>query len=106
MGRSSFETFDDGDILVAERPKLQPPPRYNVVFHNDDTTPFVFVLEVLMAVFGKSREEAVQLTNLVHVTGRAVVATYPKSIAETKTEIATSLARQHAFPLRVTFEKA
>jgi ATP-dependent Clp protease adaptor protein ClpS len=61
-------------------------PPYNVVLENDDTHSFQFVVEVLRKALGYSAERAFQLTLLAHKSGRAVVWTAPKEVAELKAE--------------------
>jgi len=69
---------------VETRTRLLPP--YNVILENDDHHSFEFVVEVLCKALGYSPERAFQLTNLAHTSGRAVVWTGPKEIAELKAE--------------------
>jgi ATP-dependent Clp protease adaptor protein ClpS len=66
------------------RTKLLPP--YHVILENDDHHSFEFVVSVLRKVLGCSHEEALQLTWTAHSTGRAVVWTGPKEVAELKVE--------------------
>lgn len=61
-------------------------PPYNVVLENDDVHSFQFVIEVLRKALGYSEERAYQLTMLAHRSGRAVVWTAPKEVAELKAE--------------------
>src|SRR5262249_6017173 len=61
-------------------------PPYNVILENDDFHSFEFVVEVLRKVLGCSEERAFQLTHLAHTTGRAVIWTGAKEVAELKVE--------------------
>ena len=61
-------------------------PPYNVIIENDDHHSMEFVVEVLMKVLGASVERAFQLMIEAHETGRAVVWTGPKEVAELKAE--------------------
>ncbi len=61
-------------------------PPYNVIVDNDDYHSFDFVVGVLQKVLGCSVERARQLTEQAHTSGRAVVWTGPKEVAELKVE--------------------
>ena len=61
-------------------------PPYNVILENDDYHSFEFVIEVLRKALNYSAERAYQLTELAHTSGRAVVWTGPKEVAELKAE--------------------
>lgn len=89
-----------GDTAVIERPATPPaieavkkeetaqPPMY-AVLHNDDSTNFNFVVEVLREVFQMQGSRAQQIMMAAHNNGQATVAIYSKEIAEAKLEQAT-----------------
>lgn len=79
--------------------KLQRPKRFAVEFLNDDFTTIDFVIEMLMKVFGKSREEAIQITMEIHKNGRAGVGEYTFEVAESKAMIVNQSAKAEQFPL-------
>lgn len=81
------------------------PPEYKVLLHNDDYTTKAFVVEVLMAVFNRSLEEATRLMWHVHKNGVGVCGIYPLELAETKIIQGTALARENGFPLKLTLEE-
>ena len=81
------------------------PPDYKVLLHNDDYTPRAFVVEILMAVFNKSLEEATNLMWYVHKNNIGVCGIYPLEMAETKIDQSTTIARENGFPLKFTLEK-
>lgn len=87
------------------RTHSEKPPRYKVILHNDDYTTMEFVVEILVNVFGKSLEKAMQIMLNVHNKGKAVCGIYTREIAETKVETVHHLAGSRGFPLKSTMEK-
>jgi ATP-dependent Clp protease adapter protein ClpS len=76
-----------------------------VIFHNDNSTTFDCVIEILMFTIGKAQHEAYQLTLKVHEEGQAVVAESTQEIAETLKTESIQRARFHGCPLKVTAER-
>jgi ATP-dependent Clp protease adaptor protein ClpS len=66
------------------RPRLLPP--YHVILLNDDHHSMQFVVDVLIQVLGCPEEQALQLMLEAHHSGRAVIWTGPKEVAELKAE--------------------
>jgi ATP-dependent Clp protease adaptor protein ClpS len=93
------DTITDMDEETAE------PPNFKVLLHNDDYTPRAFVVEILLAVFNKSLEDATRLMWHVHKNRIGVCGIYPFEMAETKIARATELARENGFPLKLTLEE-
>jgi len=93
------DTITDIDEETAE------PPNFKVLLHNDDYTPRAFVVEILLAVFNKSLEEATRLMWYVHRNGIGVCGNYPLEVAETKIAQVMELARENEFPLKLTLEE-
>ena len=56
--------------------KLQKPPLYRVLLHNDDYTTREFVVDVLRTVFHRDEPEAVQIMLHVHQNGTGVAGVY------------------------------
>jgi ATP-dependent Clp protease adaptor protein ClpS len=92
-------------ILEEIDEKTAEPPLYKVLIHNDDYTTKAFVVEVLMAVFNKSMDEAARLMWQVHRNGVGVCGVYPYEMAETKVNRVTMAARENGFPLKTTLER-
>lgn len=86
--------------------KIKEPKRYKVIMHDDDYTPMDFVVEVLIEVFRKEKEDAVNIMFQVHKGGRAAVGIYPYDIARTKIRTVMSLAKDQGYPFRLTLEEA
>ncbi len=98
----------EGDASVVTRTrterKLQQPPLYRVLLHNDDYTTREFVVWVLQSVFHRSEIEAVQVMLHVHNNGIGIAGVYPFDVAEAKVRTVIELAEQHEFPLLSTLE--
>ena len=84
--------------------KLQKPPRYKVLLHNDDYTTREFVVEVLKVVFHRPEPEAVQIMLHVHNSGVGVAGVYTLEVAEMKVRTVETLARQREYPLMLSIE--
>lgn len=99
-------TIDRNDNSVSKkRPrKPKPPPRYKVIYHNDDFTPMEFVSWSLREFFNKDEMVANSLTLEIHKHGRAAVGVYDFQTAETKIYEVMSSAKENEFPLKVTGE--
>jgi ATP-dependent Clp protease adaptor protein ClpS len=80
------------DTIVTTRPKSDEKtrtrrvPPFNVILENDDHHSFEFVVDVLIKSLGYSQERAFQLTNQAHTSGRAVIWTGTKEVAELKVD--------------------
>ena len=90
---------------VAIKPVVQPGrfqvKRYNVIIHNDNTTPFDFVVLLLQQVFDYDVASGAKVTRVIHVDGKAIVATYTKEVADDKVSIAASMIYEAKFPLQI-----
>lgn len=103
MGTDSKpDSMEEVDEEVQE--DLAEPPLYLVLLHNDDYTTMQFVVEVLMAVFNKSMEEATHIMINVHKKGVGLCGLYPYEVAETKVNAVANLARENGFPLKCSME--
>jgi ATP-dependent Clp protease adaptor protein ClpS len=71
-------------------------PPYNVILENDDHHTFEFVVAALQKALGYSQERAHQLTMQAHTTGRSVVWTGPKEVAELKADQIRTFHEVHA----------
>lgn len=103
-GPKSPQTDKKEDVLVKEREKTKIPPKYKVIFHNDDFTPMEFVTEVLVQLFHHSPAAATRIMLTVHRTGIGVAGIYSREIAESKAQKTTQVAREYQYPLLVTTE--
>jgi ATP-dependent Clp protease adaptor protein ClpS len=96
--------IEEGIITEIDEETTEP-PMYKVLIHNDDFTPREFVVQVIVAVFNKSIDEATQIMWKAHKTGIGLCGIYPCELAETKVKVVTAIAREHGFPLKTTMEE-
>jgi ATP-dependent Clp protease adaptor protein ClpS len=96
----------DSEVLTETRTekKLQKPPLYKVLLHNDNYTTREFVVAVLKEVFHRPETEAVQIMLHVHYNGVGVAGVYTYDVAETKIKTVEQLAQANEFPLRLSME--
>lgn len=100
-GRSKFDT----GTITRTKPKTQRPNLYRVLLLNDDYTPMEFVVLVLQDVFGKTREDAMQIMLHVHNKGVGECGVFPYEVAETKVTRVMDTARKNQHPLQCVMEK-
>jgi ATP-dependent Clp protease adapter protein ClpS len=75
-----------------------------LVFHNDRVTPFGFVVELLIGVFGKTEREAVKFASRIDEQGNFACGPYPLSVASAMLEEVLKGVRAAGHPLRITSE--
>ena len=98
-------TMADIQTLTKEKIKLDEPGMYDVIFLNDNITTMEFVVKVLKQIFGKTPEQAQNITQKIHKDGQGVVGSYVHEVAEQKGIETTLAARQENFPLQVKVKK-
>jgi len=90
------------DVVADQAIELEPP--WRVIIHNDDVTPFDFVIHVLKTIFKLGADIAEHVTLVAHTTGRALVVTRPRGEAERLVAKAHFAARLEGYPLTFTTE--
>lgn len=99
---------DDGGSDVAtqthKKEKLQKPPLFRVLLHNDNYTTMEFVVFVLQSVFHRTETDAMVIMLHVHRTGVGVAGVYTREVAETKIDKTHQLAKENEFPLKLSLE--
>lgn len=95
----------DGELLEAQRTRLEPPKLYKVLLLNDDYTPMDFVIVVLQRFFAMDTEQATRIMLKVHNEGRGICGVFPRDIAATKVEQVSAFSRQHQHPLACVMEE-
>jgi ATP-dependent Clp protease adaptor protein ClpS len=103
---SGTDTDTKKEVLSQTEVDEKEPPMYQVMLHNDDYTTMNFVVELLMAVFQKSIQEATQIMLAIHQSGVGVCGIYTYEVAETKVETVHQLARERGYPLKSSIERA
>ncbi|MEZ5854370.1 MAG: ATP-dependent Clp protease adaptor ClpS [Hyphomicrobiaceae bacterium] len=73
-----------------------------IVIHNDDETPWDFVVDIVRCVFGRSEAEAKAFTTIVAQQGKAVCGTYPPAVADVMLATAQRRIKEAGYPLLVT----
>ena len=92
--------------IVQLRSRISKPPKYMVVFLNDNYTTFEFVQMILMRIFRHSYNKAYDLTQEVHKHGSAIVEIgLNKEIAQSKVNKVIKLARTNDFPFLALVEE-
>ena len=81
---STVKTSPKKRTRPVTTPKRLPP--YAVVVLNDDVHTFEYVIETFMKVFGYSPEKSFQLAETIHTSGRGVVWSGSKEVAELKAD--------------------
>lgn len=109
-------SIDKGGITMSEQPnhskrkqtnpnkKIEYPPYYDVVIHNDNTTTFQFIHAILTVIFAKDEEETIAIGKKIDKDGHAIVGSYVKEIAITKQYFTNLNAENYNFPLSCTIE--
>ena len=93
------------DVETLVKTQIKKPSLYNVILHNDEVTPFEYVIFVLEEIFHKSYDEALSITKEIHNSRGGVAGTYTEEIAQQKVfdvETANSL---NGYTLKVTMEE-
>jgi ATP-dependent Clp protease adaptor protein ClpS len=94
-----------GELGTLEKEKVERPPLYEVLLHNDDYTTQEFVVYVLMKFFQHDGTAARKIMLHVHTRGIGVAGVYPFDIAETKVHQVVEFAREHEMPLQSSLRR-
>ena len=96
------QTDADPDVDIAVDTAREEP--WTILVHNDDVTPYQFVIDTLGSVFSLSSEIAETVTWEAHSKGVAPVCSRPKSEAKRLISDAHTLARAAGYPLTFSME--
>ncbi len=91
------------------KPELEPP--YHVILHDDDTHSYEYVIEMLTAIFGYDLDKGYKMACEVDESGRVIVATCHKELAELRVEQihdygADPRMKESQGPMKATMEPA
>lgn len=100
MDEHSFEE----NVITKKKEKVEKPPLYRVILHNDDYTTMEFVVVVLQKFFYKNETEATHIMLNVHKKGRGIAGIFTFEIAETKISQVHSYAKKQEHPLKCSLE--
>lgn len=107
MSLREMPPFSDSD--VGERKQQSGEPSHDrlayVLIHNDDVTPFNYVIATLGDVFMLSEEMAEHVAWTAHRKGTAVVVVRPRREAEKLAGVAQQRARFEGYPLTFSLEQ-
>jgi ATP-dependent Clp protease adaptor protein ClpS len=92
------------DIERDEQTEETEENKWKVIIHNDEVTPFDFVIAILIRIFNLTPVIAEYITYSAHTNGIALVAVLPKTEAERKVGKAHFAARLEGYPLTFTIE--
>jgi len=92
------------DTKVEIDTELREPSLYQLIFLNDDSTTYEFVVDCLMKYLNYTEATAQKITEEIHEYGSATVAVMPYEIAEQKGVEITVSARSNGFPLTIKIE--
>ena len=95
--------YEEAPVAESEE-RVQEPPLFRVLLHNDDYTTMEFVIWILQAIFNMPEDEAARVMLNVHIRGTGVAGVFTFEVAEMKVTKTTSLAHEHEFPLLCTME--
>mgnify|MGYP001446492541 CR=1 FL=1 len=79
-------------------------PLYRVLIHNDEVTPYEFVVLILQKIFQLTSMEAEHVTFVAHTAGIAYVTTLPRAEAQKRVGKAKFAANLEGYPLQFTIE--
>ena len=96
------ETDVDTNLDALAEEEEEPP--YRIIIHNDDVTPFDFVIIVLRRFFQLLPPDAEYVAYVAHTKGMAYVATLPRKEAQKRVGQAHFAAGLEGYPLRFTIE--
>lgn len=100
--------FEDAPVVVEKtesETKLQRPPLYKVLLHNDNFTSMEFVVYILQTVFNHGESEAIGIMLNVHRQGIGLAGIYTYEVAEMKVAKVSSIAQAREYPLLCTIEE-
>jgi ATP-dependent Clp protease adaptor protein ClpS len=90
---------------VAEPVRTENSNLWKIIVHNDEVTPYDFVIQILGDLFMLSEELADHVAWTAHTKGVAVVGVRPRAEAEKLVKVAHGRARWVSYPLTFSLEQ-
>jgi ATP-dependent Clp protease adaptor protein ClpS len=90
---------------VAEPVRTVAGNQCKIIVHNDDVTPYDYVINILGDLFMLSEELADHVAWTAHMKGVAVVVVRPRTEAEKLVKVAHGRARSSSYPLTFSLEQ-
>ena len=90
--------------IVRQEEDTRLEPRYRILIHNDEVTPYDYVIRILERVFMLSEELAEHVAWTAHNDGIAIVLIRPRHEAEKLITVAQTAARIDGYPLAFSLE--
>jgi ATP-dependent Clp protease adaptor protein ClpS len=78
---------------------------WKIIVHNDEVTPYEYVISILGDLFMLSEEMADHVAWTAHTKGVAVVVVRPRTEAEKLVKVAHGRARHVSYPLTFSLEQ-
>lgn len=78
---------------------------YDLVFYNDETTPFNFVMIMLTDIVNKSLSEAEEITLKIHESKAAAVHTSTQSIVDEMNRKIQAIVKEEGLSFKTAVEK-
>ena len=97
-------TVDVPDVVTEQPPENVTAPLYKVLIHNDDVTPFEYVIRILRRIFMLSQELAEHVAETAHNEEVAIVVIRPRPEAEKLVGAARLQSRADGYPLTFSLE--
>lgn len=90
---------------VVEPTRTDQGNQCKIIVHNDDVTPYDYVINILGDLFMLSEELADHVAWTAHMKGVAVVVVRPRAEAEKLVKVAHGRARMSSYPLTFSLER-
>jgi ATP-dependent Clp protease adaptor protein ClpS len=92
-------------VFPYQSPAVSAAGMATILIHNDDVTPYDYVINILGDLFLLSEELADHVAWTAHSKGHAVVVVRPRTEAEKLVKVAHGRARQVSYPLTFSLER-
>ncbi|MCD6034385.1 MAG: clpS [Rickettsiales bacterium] len=100
-----FYLSEEALFPSEEKGPFTPPPMYQILLLNDDTTPMEFVTHILETVFHYPSITAADVTLSIHENDKALCGRYTRDVAETIVAQIHELARSYDHPLQCLVQR-